>query len=131
MHLQGLRFHTACLESLSGREAGGLGITGLVVSALDKNCSELLSFLFTASDGDYWRLLNPGEYVVTAKAEGFTASTKTCMVGYDMGATQCDFTLGKTNLARIREIMEKFGKQPVSLPARRPKLRGRKRRQRG
>ncbi|XP_073934231.1 inactive carboxypeptidase-like protein X2 isoform X4 [Castor canadensis] len=82
------------------------------------------------SDGDYWRLLNPGEYVVTAKAEGYTVSTKNCMVGYDMGATRCDFILSKTNLARIREIMAKFGKQPVSLPARRLKLRGRKRRQR-
>ncbi|XP_075828654.1 inactive carboxypeptidase-like protein X2 isoform X2 [Microtus pennsylvanicus] len=83
------------------------------------------------SDGDYWRLLNPGEYVVTAKAEGFVSSSKNCMVGYDMGATRCDFILSKTNLARIREIMETFGKQPVSLPARRLKLRGRKRRQRG
>ncbi|XP_060237236.1 inactive carboxypeptidase-like protein X2 isoform X2 [Meriones unguiculatus] len=83
------------------------------------------------SDGDYWRLLNPGEYVVTAKAEGFITSTKNCMVGYDMGATRCDFTLSKTNLARIREIMETFGKQPVNLPARRLKLWGRKRRQRG
>lgn len=69
--------------------------------------------------------------MVTAEAEGFASSTKTCMVGYDMGATRCDFTLGKTTLARIREIMEKFGKQPVSLPARRPKPRGRRRRQRG
>ena len=101
------------------------------MSALGQNCSELLCLLFTANDGDYWRLLNPGEYVVTAKAEGFTSSTKNCMVGYDMGATQCNFTLSKTNLARIREIMEKFGKQPVSLPARQLKLRGRKRRQRG
>lgn len=102
-----------------------------MVSTLEGNSSEFPSFLFAASDGDYWRLLNPGEYVVTAKAEGFASSTKNCMVGYDMGATQCDFTLSKTNLARIREIMEKFGKQPISLPARRLKLRGRKRRQRG
>lgn len=102
-----------------------------MVSARDADGSEFLCFPFTASDGDYWRLLNPGEYVVTAKADGFTSSTKNCMVGYDMGATRCDFTLSKTNLARIREIMEKFGKQPVSLPARRLKLRGRKRRQRG
>lgn len=117
-------------ESLSGWDTGS-GIAGLVVSALEEKCSEFTCFLFTASDGDYWRLLNPGEYVVTVKAEGFTSSTKNCMVGYDMGATQCDFTLSKTNLARIREIMEKFGKQPISLPARRLKLRGRKRRQRG
>ena len=102
-----------------------------MISLLEKSCSEFPCFLFTASDGDYWRLLNPGEYMVTAKAEGFTSSTKNCIVGYDMGATQCDFTLSKTNLARIREIMEKFGKQPVSLPARRLKLWARKRRQRG
>ncbi|XP_023389533.1 inactive carboxypeptidase-like protein X2, partial [Pteropus vampyrus] len=108
------------------KDLHGKGIPGAVIAV-----EGVSHDIRTASDGDYWRLLNPGEYVVTAKAEGFTSSTKTCMVGYDMGATQCDFTLGKTNLARIREIMEKFGKQPVSLPARRPKLRGRKRRQRG
>lgn len=104
---------------------------GLGLLVLERICFEVPCFLFPASDGDYWRLLNPGEYVVTAKAEGFITSTKNCMVGYDMGATRCDFTLTKTNLARIREIMETFGKQPVSLPSRRLKLRGRKRRQRG
>lgn len=72
----------------------------------------------TAIDGDYWRLLNPGEYVVTAKAEGFSPSTKDCSVGYDMGATRCDFRLTKTNMARIKEILLRFGKQPVSLSAR-------------
>ncbi|XP_059889871.1 inactive carboxypeptidase-like protein X2 isoform X2 [Delphinus delphis] len=108
------------------RDLHGKGIPNAVISVEGVNHD-----IRTASDGDYWRLLNPGEYMVTAKAEGFTSSTKNCIVGYDMGATQCDFTLSKTNLARIREIMEKFGKQPVSLPARRLKLRGRKRRQRG
>ncbi|PNI81443.1 CPXM2 isoform 4 [Pan troglodytes] len=108
------------------RDSHGKGIANAIISVEGINHD-----IRTANDGDYWRLLNPGEYVVTAKAEGFTASTKNCMVGYDMGATRCDFTLSKTNMARIREIMEKFGKQPVSLPARRLKLRGRKRRQRG
>uniref|UniRef100_A0A3B4ZVI9 AE binding protein 1 n=1 Tax=Stegastes partitus TaxID=144197 RepID=A0A3B4ZVI9_9TELE len=37
--------------------------------------------------GDYWRLLNPGEYRVTAKADGYTPQTRLCMVGYDSG--QC------------------------------------------
>lgn len=53
------------------------------------------------------------------------------MVGYDMGATRCDFALSKTNLARIREIMEQFRRQPGGLRARPARLRGRKRRQRG
>ncbi|CAH6793236.1 Cpxm2 [Phodopus roborovskii] len=108
------------------RDLHGKGVPNAIISVEGVNHD-----IRTASDGDYWRLLNPGEYVVTAKAEGFITSTKNCMVGYDMGATRCDFTLSKTNLARIREIMQTFGKQPVSLPARRLKLRGRKRRQRG
>uniref|UniRef100_A0A3B5A212 AE binding protein 1 n=1 Tax=Stegastes partitus TaxID=144197 RepID=A0A3B5A212_9TELE len=45
--------------------------------------------------GDYWRLLNPGEYRVTAKADGYTPQTRLCMVGYDSGATPCSFTLAK------------------------------------
>lgn len=72
----------------------------------------------TAADGDYWRLLNPGEYRVTARAEGYSLSSKKCEVGYDMGATRCDFTIGRTNLSRIREIMERFNKQPIRLPLR-------------
>lgn len=82
-----------------------------------------------ANNGDYWRLLNPGEYVVSVKAEGYTTSMKNCAVGYDMGATQCHFTISKTNLARIKEIMEKFGKQPKSLSLRRLRQRARQRRQ--
>lgn len=72
----------------------------------------------TAADGDYWRLLNPGEYRVTARAEGYSLSSKKCEVGYEMGATRCDFTIGRTNLSRIREIMEKFNKQPIRMPIR-------------
>ncbi|EPQ16814.1 Inactive carboxypeptidase-like protein X2 [Myotis brandtii] len=114
------------------------GIKGLVTDSHGKGIPDAIISVEginhdvrTASDGDYWRLLNPGEYVVTAKADGFSASTKNCMVGYDMGATRCDFTLSRTNLARIREIMETFRRRPGSLRARQPRLRGRKRRQRG
>ncbi|KAG7260153.1 hypothetical protein CRUP_038892 [Coryphaenoides rupestris] len=70
-----------------------------------------------AADGDYWRLLNPGEYQVMARAEGYSLTRKMCEVGYRMGATRCDFTLGRTNLSRIKEIMEKFNKQPIQLTA--------------
>lgn len=74
--------------------------------------------VFSAADGDYWRLLNPGEYRVTARAEGYGLASKKCEVGYEMGATKCDFTISRTNLSRIKEIMEKFNKQPIKLPLR-------------
>uniref|UniRef100_A0A670IBB4 Carboxypeptidase X, M14 family member 2 n=1 Tax=Podarcis muralis TaxID=64176 RepID=A0A670IBB4_PODMU len=106
------------------RDLHGKGIPNAIISVEGVNHD-----IRTASDGDYWRLLNPGEYVVTAKAEGYTAATKNCAVGYDMGATRCDFTISKTNLARIKEIMEKFGKQPISLSLRRNRQRARQRRQ--
>ncbi|KAK3521319.1 hypothetical protein QTP70_003158 [Hemibagrus guttatus] len=64
----------------------------------------------TASTGDYWRLLNPGEYRVTARADGYSSQTRLCMVGYEAGASRCSFTLSKSNWARIREIMESRNK---------------------
>uniref|UniRef100_A0A8C8SA99 AE binding protein 1 n=1 Tax=Pelusios castaneus TaxID=367368 RepID=A0A8C8SA99_9SAUR len=65
----------------------------------------------TASGGDYWRILNPGEYRVVARAEGYNPSVKTCSVLYDIGATQCNFVLSRSNWKRIREIMAMNGNQ--------------------
>ncbi|XP_053464395.1 adipocyte enhancer-binding protein 1 [Nycticebus coucang] len=67
----------------------------------------------TASGGDYWRILNPGEYRVTAHAEGYTPSSKTCNVDYDIGATQCNFILARSNWKRIREIIAMNGNRPI------------------
>ncbi|XP_062035443.1 adipocyte enhancer-binding protein 1 [Lepus europaeus] len=67
----------------------------------------------TASGGDYWRILNPGEYRVTAHADGYTASSKTCNVDYDIGATQCNFVLARSNWKRIREILAMNGNRPI------------------
>ncbi|XP_051541917.1 adipocyte enhancer-binding protein 1 [Myxocyprinus asiaticus] len=66
----------------------------------------------TAATGDYWRLLNPGEYRVTARADGYSSQTRLCIVGYDASATPCSFTLTKSNWARIRQIMAQSGKKP-------------------
>uniref|UniRef100_A0A667XHB3 Adipocyte enhancer-binding protein 1 n=1 Tax=Myripristis murdjan TaxID=586833 RepID=A0A667XHB3_9TELE len=69
----------------------------------------------TASGGDYWRLLNPGEFRVTAKADGYTPQTRLCLVGYDSGATPCNFNLAKSNWDRIKQIMALNGKRPIRL----------------
>ncbi|XP_020787628.2 adipocyte enhancer-binding protein 1 [Boleophthalmus pectinirostris] len=69
----------------------------------------------TAAGGDYWRLLNPGEYKVTAKADGYTPQTRLCMVGYDSGASPCSFTLPKSNWNRIKKIMALNGNRPIRL----------------
>uniref|UniRef100_A0A4W5K1F1 AE binding protein 1b n=1 Tax=Hucho hucho TaxID=62062 RepID=A0A4W5K1F1_9TELE len=58
----------------------------------------------TAVTGDYWRLLNPGEYRVTVRAEGFAPVTKLCVVGYEAGATTCSFNLAKSNWDRIKQV---------------------------
>lgn len=69
----------------------------------------------TAPTGDYWRLLNPGEYRVTARAEGFSPVTKLCVVGYESGATACSFNLAKSNWDRIKQIMALHGNKPIRL----------------
>uniref|UniRef100_A0A674I7P2 Adipocyte enhancer-binding protein 1 n=1 Tax=Terrapene triunguis TaxID=2587831 RepID=A0A674I7P2_9SAUR len=75
----------------------------------------------TASSGDYWRILNPGEYRVVARAEGYNPSVKTCTVLYDIGATQCNFILSRSNWKRIREIMAMNGNRPIRrIPPGRP-----------
>ncbi|MBN3299224.1 CPXM1 carboxypeptidase, partial [Amia calva] len=80
----------------------------------------------TAFDGDYWRLLNPGEYEVTVKSEGYFPSTRRCNVNYEGYATICDFRLTKTPKQRLREILAKGGKIPKDLQLRLRQLRLRK-----
>uniref|UniRef100_A0A8C7LUH7 AE binding protein 1a n=2 Tax=Oncorhynchus mykiss TaxID=8022 RepID=A0A8C7LUH7_ONCMY len=74
----------------------------------------------TAAAGDYWRLLNPGEYRVTARVDGYTLQTRLCIVGYDSGATPCSFTLAKSNWDRIKQIMVLHGKRPIRLVTKAP-----------
>lgn len=88
--------------------------------------SYFCSFSFPVADGDYWRLLNPGEYRVTASAEGYFPSSRTCQVMYDHYPTICDFRLTKMPKQRLKEILAKGGKIPKDLQLRLRQLRMRK-----
>ncbi|XP_062254101.1 probable carboxypeptidase X1 isoform X1 [Platichthys flesus] len=80
----------------------------------------------SATDGDYWRLLNPGEYKVVVWAEGYFPSMRRCRVGSEPRPTICDFALTKTPLQRLKDIRAKGGKIPQELQLRLRALRLRK-----
>nr|XP_057933516.1 probable carboxypeptidase X1 isoform X1 [Doryrhamphus excisus] len=80
----------------------------------------------SAADGDYWRLLNPGEYKVVVWAEGYFPSMRHCHVGMEPRATVCDFSLTQTPVQRLKEIRAKGGKIPQDLQLRLRALRLRK-----
>ncbi|KAM9786703.1 probable carboxypeptidase X1 [Syngnathus typhle] len=80
----------------------------------------------TAADGDYWRLLNPGDYKVVAWAEGYFPAVRHCHVGMEPRATICDFNLTQTPVQRLKEIRAKGGKIPQDLQLRLRALRLRK-----
>lgn len=79
-----------------------------------------------AEDGDYWRLLNPGEYKVVVWAVGYFPSMRRCNVGMEPRPTICDFTLTKTPLHVLKEIRAKGGKIPQDIQLRVRALRLRK-----
>lgn len=85
-----------------------------------------LLFPSSAADGDFWRLLNPGEYKVIVWAEGYFPSVRHCRVGMQPHATVCDFALTKTPIQRLKEIRAKGGKIPQDLQLRLRALRLRK-----
>ncbi|XP_027855665.1 probable carboxypeptidase X1 isoform X2 [Xiphophorus couchianus] len=80
----------------------------------------------SAADGDYWRLLNPGEYKVVVWAEGYFPSMRSCRVGLEPHPTICDFALTKTPIQRLKELRAKGEKIPRDLQLRLRALRMRK-----
>lgn len=66
----------------------------------------------SAVDGDYWRLLNPGEYKIIVWAEGYFPRIRHCNVGSEARPTICDFTLTKTSQDRLKQILAQGRKIP-------------------
>ncbi|XP_053476967.1 probable carboxypeptidase X1 isoform X2 [Ictalurus furcatus] len=84
-----------------------LGIANAIVKVEDLDHD-----IRSATDGDYWRLLNPGEYKVIVWAEGYFPAMRHCTVGSEPQATICDFNLTRTPQERIKQILAKGGKIP-------------------
>ncbi|XP_030899413.2 carboxypeptidase D [Melopsittacus undulatus] len=84
------------LDAMDGR-----GILNATISVADINHP-----VTTYKDGDYWRLLVPGTYKITASARGYDPVTKTVEVG-SRGGVQVNFTLSRTDI-KVEE-----GKVPV------------------
>uniref|UniRef100_A0A8C0T0V3 Carboxypeptidase X, M14 family member 1 n=1 Tax=Canis lupus familiaris TaxID=9615 RepID=A0A8C0T0V3_CANLF len=80
----------------------------------------------TAWGGDYWRLLTPGDYMVTASAEGYHTATRSCRVPFEEGPVPCNFHLTKTPKQRLRELLAAGAKVPPDLRRRLERLRGQK-----
>ncbi|XP_037342490.2 probable carboxypeptidase X1 [Pungitius pungitius] len=80
----------------------------------------------SAAGGDYWRLLNPGDYKVVVWAPGYYPSARRCRVGTEPRATVCDFALTRTPAERLKEIRAKGGRVPQDVQMRVRALRLRK-----
>ena len=64
----------------------------------------------TALDGDYYRLLTPGEYEITASANGYLDEKKRVVVGepsVEKGATRVDFWLPVAPLMSSQRLFPK------------------------
>ncbi|KAK3727871.1 hypothetical protein QZH41_010597, partial [Actinostola sp. cb2023] len=59
--------------------------------------------IFTTKDGDYWRLLVPGSYDVTASAKGYEPESKTSTV-LPLKTSKMDFTLKRIRTRKPRHI---------------------------
>ncbi|XP_036066732.1 carboxypeptidase Z isoform X3 [Oryzias melastigma] len=73
------------------KDTAGNGIKGATVSVRG-----IRKDVTTAEDGDYWRLLNPGTYILTATAKGYSKVSKRVHLPHRMNkAGRVDFVLVK------------------------------------
>ena len=61
--------------------------------------------MFSARDGDFWRLLVPGSYEITVSARGFEQETKSCTVMSNK-APSLEFVLKKMRMREPRRPVD-------------------------
>uniref|UniRef100_A0A3P9J9Q6 Carboxypeptidase X (M14 family), member 1b n=1 Tax=Oryzias latipes TaxID=8090 RepID=A0A3P9J9Q6_ORYLA len=93
--------HRGIKGVIRDRESGE-GIAGAVIKV-----EEIDHHIRSVADGDFWRLLNPGEYQLTVTAEGYLPSSRTCWVRYDQHPTVCDFHLTRIPKRRLKGVPPK------------------------
>ena len=70
----------------------------------------------SARDGDYWRLLNPGKYSVSASAPGYASVTKRVVVPEDDAIASYDFVLEPSNDAGVDYSSEVKANEKKGVP---------------
>ncbi|XP_048456337.1 probable carboxypeptidase X1 [Rhincodon typus] len=113
------QIHRGVKGMVRDRDNNGINGAIIAVDGIDHD-------IRTAVGGDYWRLLNPGDYEITAKADGFYPATQTCRVRYSRRPTICDFVLTARPHAQLSSKQGPVSRGPVRWIR---KTRGRKRRQ--
>jgi len=83
------------------RDRSGVGIKDAAIHVQGRDHD-----LTSASDGDYWRLLVPGEYNVSVTADGYEDSPVATVTVEEFGASVVDFTLSRVGEKAVKlEVM--------------------------
>lgn len=91
--------HTGIKGIVTNEDGDGIENAKIQVVELSEN-NYIDHDITSAIDGDYWRLLTPGTYSVTAKACGYHPKTQICIVTDKTGSSEavdCSFQLTPDN----------------------------------
>lgn len=100
--------HTGVKGFIKNEQGVGISHATISLSGIRHNIS-------SANDGDYWRLLVPGSYIITASAAGYISSTQRVVVPSGL-ATELNFVLrqvGQPSIATEKIPLQSFTTQKL------------------
>uniref|UniRef100_A0ABM0MTM7 Carboxypeptidase N catalytic chain-like n=1 Tax=Saccoglossus kowalevskii TaxID=10224 RepID=A0ABM0MTM7_SACKO len=83
---------------MDSRDYGGLPDAIISVDGINHDIT-------TSMYGDFWRLLVPGTYIITASADGYEPQSLTCTV-FDGPATELEFKLQRTQKRSALKLLK-------------------------